>query len=87
LISSYHYLFDCKNLTPECDKLQRATSEDFTIQSLFKDKWGIMALLHFARKTGLGYHRMVRCRTILLDKDKEKMNEEQLELGFDALDG
>jgi hypothetical protein len=87
MISSHHYLFDCKNLTPKCDKLRWGTSADFTIPSLFKDEQGITALLDFARNTGLGYCRTVRSRTIPLDKDEDKMDEEQSELGFDAFDG
>jgi hypothetical protein len=87
MISSCYYLFDCRNLTPEHNKLRRATTADFTIRSLFNDEQGIMALLDFARNMGLGYCRMVRCRTIPLDKDEEKMDEEQLEFGFDTFDG
>jgi hypothetical protein len=86
MISSCHYLFDCKNLIPKCGKLRQATSIGFTIQSLSKDEWGITALLHFARNIGLGYYRIVRCRSIPLDKDAEKMNEGQWELGFNAFD-
>jgi hypothetical protein len=74
-------------MIPECDKLRRATSIDFTVQLLFKNEWGITALLDFARNMGLGYCRMVKCRTTLLDNDEDKMDEGQLELGFDAFDG
>jgi hypothetical protein len=46
-----------------------------------------MALLDFARNIGLGYCRMVRCRSTLLDKDKEKIDNGQSELEFDTFDG
>jgi hypothetical protein len=46
-----------------------------------------MALINFVKNTGLGYCKMVRCRTTPLDKDEEKIDMEQSELGFEAFDG
>jgi hypothetical protein len=60
---------------------------DFTIPSLFKDKKGITALINFTNNTGLGYCKMVRHRTTPLDKEEEKMDMEQSELGFEVFNG
>jgi hypothetical protein len=43
------------------------------MQLLFKDKIGVKVLLHFAKHTGLGYCKMVRyTSTLLEEEDKEK---------------
>jgi hypothetical protein len=86
-ISSHHYLFECTNLTPERDKLHQATTYDFTLQLLFKDEKGIMALIKFARNTSLGYCKIVQCRTTPLENDKERMDMGIAALGFVAFDG
>jgi hypothetical protein len=57
------------------------------MQSVFTDEIGVKALLDFMKHTGLGYYRMVRCRSTPLEKDKENMDEGESELGFDAFDG
>jgi hypothetical protein len=87
IISSNHYIFDDKRLTPEHEKLQKSVGNNFTMQSLFTDKMRVMALPDFAKHTGLGYSKMVRCRSPPLDKDDKKMDEGQSELGFDTFDG
>jgi hypothetical protein len=45
------------------------------MQSLFIDKIGMKALLDFAKHTGLGYCKMVRCRSTLLEEEDEKKDE------------
>jgi hypothetical protein len=74
-------------LTSARDKLHRATTPDFTLQYLFKDEKGTMALTRFARNTGIGYSRMVTCRTTPLENDEEKMDMGITTLGFVAFDG
>jgi hypothetical protein len=80
-------MFECSNLTSDRDKLHRATTPDFTIQHLFKNKMGIMALIKFARNTGLGYSKHVSCRTTPLENDEENMDMGIARLGFAAFDG
>jgi hypothetical protein len=48
---------------------------------------GIMALIKFARNTGLGYSKMVTCRTSPLENNEEKMDMGITTLGFVAFDG
>jgi ribonuclease HI len=86
-ISTHHYLYECTNLTTECDKLRRATSHDFTTQHLFKDKEGLSALRQFACNTGLGYTKQVECRATALGNNEEKMDVGFVQLGFAAFDG
>jgi hypothetical protein len=87
IISCHYYLFDYKYIIPEYDTLQRSISDKFTMQSLFMEEMGVMALLDFAKYTGLGYNKMVRCRSTLLEQDKEKIDEGQSEWGFDTFNG
>jgi hypothetical protein len=87
IISSHHYLLDCKHLILERDKLQRSVGDRFTMQSLFMDETGVMALLDFMKHTGFRYSKMVRCRSTPLEKDQEKIDEGQSELGFDTFHG
>jgi hypothetical protein len=64
-----------------------ATTHNFTLQLLFKTEIGIMALINFARITGLGYCKIVRCRTTPLENDEERMDMGIAALGFAAFDG
>jgi hypothetical protein len=86
-ISTHHYLFECTNLTTECDKLRRSTLHDFTLQQLFKDEKGIFTLRQFAHNTGLGYTKLVDCRATALENDEERMDMGLAQLGFAAFDG
>jgi hypothetical protein len=75
IISCHYYLFNCKCFILGYDELQRSVGNKFNIQSVFKDEMGIKALLDFAKYTGLGYCKIVRCRSTPLEKDKENMDE------------
>jgi hypothetical protein len=86
-ISTHHYLYECNNLTTECDKLHHSTTHDFTLQHLFKDKEGMTALRQFACKTGLGYTKRVECRATTIGNNNERMDMGFMQLGFAAFDG
>jgi hypothetical protein len=72
IISSHHYLFDCKHLIPEHNKLRKTAGNNFTMQSLFMDEMGVKALLDFTKYTGLGYCKIVRWRSTPLEEEDEK---------------
>jgi ribonuclease HI len=86
-ISSHHYLFECTDLHTEREQLRLATSTNFTIPQLLKDRMGVATLLSFAKNTGLGYSTRVQRRTTPLGDDKEKMDMGIAQLGFAAFDG
>jgi hypothetical protein len=72
---------------PQRDKLQKTTSENFTLQSLCKHEPGVKVLLDFARHIGLRYCKMVRYSSTQPEEQDEKKDEWQSEMGIDAFNG